>query len=244
MAVSKEPNIELNVLLGDILPAAIGIAANAFAVLAVIIVLLPQEGAFNGVMFLVGWIGGLAFVIALVHTLVGLVSTATAGDPTVALVQAILTVGLGAALLFMGVREWRKHPKGGQAEPLPKWLTVADTKVSEGKVITPGRATALAFTLAAVNPKAIALALAASVAVVRTAPKFIDTVLDFVVFIAIASIAVAIPVVYRVMGGDNADARLVRWKTWLLDHRAAVTAGVLIGLGVVFVARGLAMLAA
>lgn len=212
--------------------------------IAVIIVLLAREGGLNGIMFLVGWIGGLAFVIAVVHSLVGLANTMTADNPSVALAQAALTIVLGIALLGMGLSQWRKRPKGAEPEPLPKWLTATDAKVSEGNVITPNRATVLGFTLAAVNPKAIALVLAASVGMAKAAPTFLDTVLDFVVFIVIASVAVAVPVVYRVRGGDNAEATLTHWKEWVIQHRAEVMAGALFLLGIIFLAKGLAMLIA
>lgn len=244
ISFTREDNIELNVLASDILPAAIGVAANAFAVIAVIIVLLTGEGGLNGIMFLVGWIGGLAFVIAVVHTLVDLANTLTDANPSVVVAQALLGMALGVVLLGMGFTQWRKRPKGGEPEPLPKWLTSIDAKVSEGNVITPNRSTALAFTLAALNPKAIALVLVASVAVAKTAPTFVDTILDFATFIGIASIAVAVPVVYRVRGGENAEATLVRWKDWVIHRRAEVTAGVLFFLGILFIAKGLASLMA
>jgi len=80
-------------------------------VIAVIIVLLAREGGLNGIMFLVGWIGGLAFVIAVVHSLVGLANTMTADNPSVALAQAALTIVLGIALLGMGLSQCRKRPK-------------------------------------------------------------------------------------------------------------------------------------
>jgi len=78
----------------------------------------------------------------------------------------------------------------------------------------------------------------------KAAPTFLDTALDFVVFIVIASVAVAVPVVYRVRGGDNAEATLTHWKEWVIQHRAEVMAGALFLLGIIFLAKGLAMLIA
>ena len=129
------------------------------------------------------------------------------------------------------------------ASSMEGW-TKADAEVTEGHVITPNRSAALAFTLSAINPKAIALVVTASLAVTRSAATFLDTALNFLFFLVVASVAVAIPVIYRVMGGDDAEARLVRWKGRLIERRAEVTAGVLFLLGVVFIAKGLAGLLA
>ena len=79
----------------------------------------------------------------------------------------------------MGFAQWRKRPKGGVEEPLPKWLVEADAKVTTGDVITPNRSASLAFALAALNPKAIALVLATSIVVFKSSSTFVDTLLDF-----------------------------------------------------------------
>lgn len=162
------------------------------------------------------------------------------GNPSLDIIQSLLGVLLGLLFLGMGFAQWRKRPKGGVDEPLPKWLVEADAKVIEGDVITPNRSASLAFALAALNPKAIALVLATSIVVLKSSATFFDTVLDFTGFIAIASLAVAVPVIYRVIGGDGAEARLLQWKAWLISHRAVVMAGVLFLLGAMFLLKGLA----
>ncbi|MFN8482353.1 MAG: GAP family protein [Anaerolineae bacterium] len=238
--MSEETKIEAQTLGSDILPAAIGVAVNAFAVIAVIVVLFSKQGVANGITFLVGWIGGLVFVVALVHTLMRTGAALTSGNPSLDIIQAMLGILIGLLFLGMGFAQWRKRPKHGVAEPLPKWLAEADAKVTGGDVITPNRSASIAFALAALNPKAIALVMAASVVVLKTSPRFFDSLLDFVVFIAVASLAVAVPVVYRTVGGEHAETRLLQWKDWLIGHRAVVMAAVLFLLGVMFLLKGLA----
>ncbi|MFN8497187.1 MAG: GAP family protein [Anaerolineae bacterium] len=238
--VSEETTIETQILTGDILPAAIGVAVNAFAIIAVIVILFSKQGVANGITFLVGWIGGLAFVVALVHTLMRTGAAMLSGNPSLDIIQSLLGILLGLLFLGMGFAQWRKRPKGGVEEPLPKWLVEADAKVTTGDVITPNRSASLAFALAALNPKAIALVLATSIVVFKSSSTFVDTLLDFTTFIVVASLAVAIPVVYRVVGGENAQVRLLQWKDWLITHRAVVMAAVLFLLGAMFLLKGLA----
>ncbi len=229
--------------MGAILPAALGIAVNAFAIVAVIVVLFTKEGSANGITFLVGWIGGLLFVVAVVHALVMTGTSAVADDPSKALIQGLETLLVGLLFLGMGFRQWRKRQKSGADEPLPKWVSAADEKVTEGGVLTPTRSASLAFALAALNPKAIALVLTLSAVIARSNLTFIETTFDFLVFIAVASMTIAVPVVYRVVGGETAERRLRSWKRWLIDNRGLVSAGVLFLLGAMFTIKGIADLA-
>jgi hypothetical protein len=60
------------------------------------------------------------------------------------------------------------------------------------------------------------------------------------VFVAISSLGIGIPLLVRLLGGDNADARLERWSAWLSLHMGTITAVVLALMGIYLLGNGLA----
>lgn len=62
---------------------------------------------------------------------------------------------------------------------------------------------------------------------------------SLVVFVGVASITIAVPVVYDLIGGESAAATLDRLKDWLRFHNTAVMAVLLLVFGVDLIAQGL-----
>ena len=58
-------------------------------------------------------------------------------------------------------------------------------------------------------------------------------------FVIVASLTIAGPVVYYLVGGDDAETRLNEMTDWLAMHNDAVTAVVFLIFGVDLVAKGL-----
>jgi hypothetical protein len=57
--------------------------------------------------------------------------------------------------------------------------------------------------------------------------------------VIVGSLTIAGPVVYYLVGGDDAEARLSEMKEWLALHNDAVTAVVFLIFGVDLIAKGL-----
>lgn len=71
-----------------------------------------------------------------------------------------------------------------------------------------------------------------------------DAVVSLVVFVVVASLTIAGPVVYYLLGGEHAKAQVDSMKGWLAVHNAAVMTVLFLVLGVDLIAKGLAPLTA
>jgi hypothetical protein len=63
-----------------------------------------------------------------------------------------------------------------------------------------------------------------------------------IVFILVASLSVAIPVLYYLAAGEGARKTLDGWKAWLLANNATVMAVLLVVLGFVLIGQGISAL--
>ena len=93
--------------------------------------------------------------------------------------------------------------------------------------------------LAGVNPKNLMLAVAAGTGLAPLGLSTGDAVGSLLVFVAIGSLTIAGPVVYYLVGGEQAKARLDELKDWLAVHNDAVMAVLFLVFGVDLIAKGL-----
>jgi hypothetical protein len=217
--------------LGDLLPLAVGIAISPIPIIACILMLFSVKARVNGPAFLVGWVVGVAVVTTLV---VFLSDTTGATDPTDSGPSigdiVLLLVGLGA--IALGLKQWRGRPKPGEAAALPAWMQAIDG-------FAPGKALAFGVLLSAVNPKNLGLAIAAGVVIDGAVAAGGHVAAMIVLFVILASLSIAVPVVYMLVGGDAARRTLDGWKTWLAANNAAVMAVLFIVIGAKLVGSGL-----
>jgi threonine/homoserine/homoserine lactone efflux protein len=217
--------------LGDLLPLAIGIAISPIPIIACILMLFSARARVNGPAFLVGWVLG----VAVVTTLVVVLSDASAATDDSASGPSlgdlvILLLGIGAILL--GLRQWRGRPKPGEDPAMPSWMAAIDG-------FAPGKAFGFGFLLSAVNPKNLGLAAAAGLVIDEAVANGGNAPAMEVVFVVLASLSIAVPVVYMLVGGDGAKKTLDGWRTWLTAHNAAVMAVLFIVIGAKLVGSGL-----
>ena len=97
----------------------------------------------------------------------------------------------------------------------------------------------LGLLLAGVNPKNLMLAAAAGAGLAQLGLSTGDAVGSLIVFVAIGSLTIAGPVVYYLVGGEQAKARLDEMKDWLAVHNDAVMAVLFLVFGVNLIAKGL-----
>jgi Sap, sulfolipid-1-addressing protein len=86
--------------------------------------------------------------------------------------------------------------------------------------------------LAGVNPKNLLLAAGAGAAVAGLALPTSRAVVSLLVLVVVASLTIAVPVVYDLVGGEAARTRLDAVKDWLAMHNDAVMTVLLLVLGV------------
>jgi Sap, sulfolipid-1-addressing protein len=216
--------------LSEVLPYAIGVAISPIPIIAVILVLFTDRARVNGPAFLLGWIVGVAAVTFIVYFLAESGDVATDDDASDTMYW--VRVALGVILLLLAVRRWRSRPAPGEPGKEPKWMGALDT-------LTPVKAIGLAILLGALNPKNLALSVAAGVNVAQTGASTGDAIVALVVFVVLASAATGTAVVVFLFGGDGAAGMLNGWKSWLSTHNAAVVAVLLLVFGVFLLSQGI-----
>ena len=139
---------------------------------------------------------------------------------------------IGALFVLLAVRTWRKRALAGEQPEPPKWMAGIDS-------LSPVKALTLALLLAGVNPKNLLLAAGAGAAVAGLALPTTEAAVSLVVFVMLASLSIAGPVIYHLVGGDAARTRLDAVKGWLGVHKDAVMTVLFLVLGVNLVAKGI-----
>ena len=145
----------MNLVIGEILPLAIGIAISPIPIIAAILMLLSPRAKGTSVGFLIGWVGGIVVAIVLFTLLSSVIPQDTGGPSPVA---GVIKIILGALLLFLAIKQWRARPAEGEQASMPKWMSAIDS-------MSAGKALGLGFLLAAVNPKNLLMAISAGVIV-------------------------------------------------------------------------------
>ncbi len=219
-----------------VLPFAIGVAISPVPIIAVILVLFTPRARTNGVAFLAGWVVGIAIVTTVVYVIA---SSAGVSDSSNTSSDASFWIKLllGLVLIRFAVRNWRKRPAPGQEAPPPKWMSALDE-------FTPVKTAGIAALLGAVNPKNLALAIGAATSLAHLGASGTEATVGIVVFVVLASLSIAAPVVLFLAGGDKAAGVLNGWKAWLSVNNAAVMSVLFVVFGVILFSEGLSGLTA
>lgn len=216
--------------IANILPQAIGVAISPVPIIAVILMLFSQRARSNGPAFLVGWVLALAVVGSIVLLLASLGKISTGGTPST--LAYVLKLLLGLLFLLLAIRQWRSRPKEGEEPKMPKWMATIDT-------FTAGKAFGLAALLAGVNPKNLALTLAAALSIAQAGSSGAGPWIVLAVFVILGSLTVAAPVLYYLFAGQSAEKMLNSWKAWLVANNATVMFILFLVFGVALIGEGL-----
>jgi threonine/homoserine/homoserine lactone efflux protein len=125
----------------------------------------------------------------------------------------------------------------GADHEMPKWMAGIEA-------VSPGKALGLGLLLDGLNPKNLLLTIGAAAGLAQLGLSTTDAVVSLIVFVVVASLTIAAPVVYYLLGGEHAKAALDELKGWLAVHNAAVMTVLFLVLGVDLIAKGLAPLTA
>lgn len=220
----------MNTVIGEILPLAVAVAISPVPIIATILMLMSPRAKAMGFSFLGGWVLGIVVAVTAFTLLAGIIPEPSSGEsqPIVGVIQLVL----GAALLFMSVRQWRGRPHSSEDAELPKWMSAIDT-------MKPSAALGLAFLLSAVNPKNLLLAVAAGTAIGRSELEVSATVVVVAVFVVIAAISVAVPVVGYSVAPQKAEAMLGRVREWLTMNNATIMAVLMLVIGAQLLGKGI-----
>jgi len=219
--------------ISEVLPFAIGVALSPVPIIAVILILFSDRARVNGPVFLLGWVVGLAVVSSVVYFVADAANASTDSGTSDSISWGKIV--LGVALLGLARRNWAKRPAPGQPAELPKWMATVES-------IAPSRAFGLAVLLSVVNPKNLVLVLGAAAGLGQLGLDTGDAIVALAVFVVVASLSIAFPVVYQLVGGASARTTLDDLKTWMIEHNHAVMAVLFLVFGVVLISKGLGYL--
>jgi Sap, sulfolipid-1-addressing protein len=216
--------------ISEVLTFAVGVAISPVPIIAVILMLFSARARVNGPAFLIGWLLALAVVSGVAYVLAaqGDVDTSSGASDTVSWGKVVI----GVLFLMLAARQWKARPAPGAEPEMPKWMAGIDA-------LAPGKAFVLGLLLAGVNPKNLLLTLAAAVGLAELGLSTSDVVVSLVVFVLVGSLTIAGPVVYYLLGGDQAKSRLDELKGWLAVHNAAIMAVLFVVFGVDLIAKGI-----
>jgi len=201
--------------IGETLALAVGVALSPVPIIAVILMLVTPRARVNGPAFLVGWLGGLAVVGAVVFLLAGPANASDDGEP--ATWVDVLKLVLGLLLVRIALRQWRGRPHNGDEPPTPRWMGAIEQ-------FSPVKALGAGALLAGVNPKNTLLAVAAAAAIAQTGIPGGEQAVAYAVFAVIGTIGVAAPVVIYFAMGDRAGPILDGLRSWMAAHNAVIMA--------------------
>ena len=216
--------------IGRSLPLAIGVALSPVSIIAVVVLLTSSRARSLGPVFVLGWLLGLVVVGAIVLAVLGPSGAGSSGQRTT-WVSWVMII-LGALLLVAAVHRLRGRTRGGQEAPLPAWMGALDR-------LKPAAALGGGVVLGSVRPKSLLLTVGGAATIAQTGIAAGQQAIAYTVFVVIATIGVAAPVVIYFAMGTRSAALLGRLKSWMRRNNAVILAVVLVVVGVTLIGDGI-----
>jgi Kef-type K+ transport system membrane component KefB len=208
--------------IGDILPMAVGVAISPVPIIAIVLMLGTPRARSNGPAFAIGWLIGLSIAGGVVLALAS-GRAQEDGDEPATWVSAVKLV-FGVLFVLLAARTWRGRPRGDEAAAMPKWMQAID-KFEAGKALGAG------VVLSALNPKNLALTIAAAAAIAQAGISTGEEIGALAVFILLGSLSILAPLAIYFVLGERATATLGELKDWMAANNAAIMTVLLLVLG-------------
>jgi hypothetical protein len=214
--------------LGSLIPLGVAAAVSTVPILVTILILLSDNRSRSALPYLIGWVVGTLFLVT-----VGTIAASSLPQPRPRqpdTVLGVLEILIGVAFLVFGVIAIRRRDKspGGQE---PKWAHAVGA-------IGAGRALGLGLGLN-LRPKGILLCAAASLALYSAHAGVEDTAILILVYTAIATSTVAVPIVATLLSPRTMEPRLIHARSWLDRNGPVVTATIMVIIGVLIAVSGI-----
>ena len=223
----------MNGVIGTILPLAVAVTISPVPIIAEILLLFTKKPVPNAGAYLAGFIVGVGGFLGILVAVAGSVNLSSGSDPSKG--AGSIELLLGVLLLAASLRRFRARPKPGEDTPMPKWMNgIAD--------FSPAKSLGIGIALGALNPKNIVVGVAAAVAIASATLSTGDQIVAMVVYVVVAALGVAAPLVVALALGDKAASILDGWKAWLGQNNATVMAVLFLVFAVVLIGKGVAAL--
>ena len=218
-------------VVGEILPYALAVAISPVPIIAVVLTLLSPRAKAASAGLLVGWVAGIVVTVTL-FILISEILPKDRSDGAGPILGAI-QIALGAAFLFLAIRQWRSRPKKGEEVTLPKWMQAID----KASVMS---AAVIGFVLSAVNPVNLLMLVSTGLTIGSSELGGGSLVTVVAVFVAIAASTMVIPVVGYLLAARQLARPLELLRGWLARYNAIIVALLLLVIGVYMIYQGIA----
>lgn len=217
----------------DTIWLGLGIALNPIAIVISILVANRADPRRNGLALVLGWILGLAILVALpaffVHERFDVPNGVRATlDGRFALFRA----ALGVLLLIAAAVAFARGPLPGDRAADPRWMRVIDS----GGI---GRVFGMGAFLSIVNFRNLVLLAAAASVIGQAALDGSGMFLVVILFVAIATLGVLLPLLIHLFGGEASEGQLRAWADWLTQHMGMITGVIMALFGILLLTRGI-----
>ncbi|MBB3157860.1 threonine/homoserine/homoserine lactone efflux protein [Microbacterium proteolyticum] len=219
----------------EIIGLGVVVAANPLPVVGQLTLVTREGGRPTAVALASGWAGALMVVLGLLATGMAAVIGASVGFEADGSMRAGAEGGswfpivLGVALIVLGVLSWARKPR---VTPSPLMKTLDS--------LTPARAVALGAGLALLKPKSIAALLAAGAIVGAEGRPLLSSAILVLLVTGVGSLGVVVPLILAVVGGPRIVGALRTAQRTMERHSSHITSGLVIAVGLVVLAFGLA----
>ena len=212
--------------LTELIPLGLIIAISPLSIIPGILVLHTPRPRPTSIAFLIGWVLGIAVITG---AFVGGSDVSNGGLDNKPTWAPYVRIGLGIALILFGLYRWFSRHRSAHN---PKWMTAMSS-------MGPARAFLTAIVLTVANLKVFAMCAAAGVAIGTAALGRVGAWQAVLIFTALASSSVAIPVLAYLFAGERLDAPLDRLKVWMERNHGALVAGILLLIGAALIYKGI-----
>ena len=138
---------------------------------------------------------------------------------------------LGLLLLAAAFKQYRSFRAQPDESEMPAWMRTIDD-------FSAGKSFGVAALLSGVNPKNLALNASGVLVITQAGMSATEEWVALLVFVVLASLTVALPVLFYLIGGESSKATLDRMKVWLVANNAGVMAALLLVFGVKLLSAG------
>jgi hypothetical protein len=215
-------------VVGEVLPFAVIVMVSPINIVAAILLLFSERPLLNASCYLGGFVAGLAAVVGGLTALAGAVHLDPGSNQSRG--ASALLLALGAGLIVVAVRKFRGRPGPDDPSSLPGWMDgIAG--------FSPGRSLVVGAGIGAGNPKNIVVALGTAVAVSSAGLLAGQQVAVLAIYVVLASLGVAAPILAMLVLGDRAGTVLDGWKTWLTRNNTAMMAVIYLFFGVYLIGK-------
>jgi hypothetical protein len=218
--------------IGDTIWLGLGIALNPIAIVISILVANRDDPRRNGLALVLGWILGLAILVALpaflLHEQFALPHVKETLAGRFALFQAVL----GVLLLIAAAVAFARGPLPGDKAADPRWMRIVDS----GGI---GRMFGMGAFLSIINFRNLVLLAAAVSMIGQAALDDFGVLLAVILFVAIATLGVLLPLLIHLVGGKASEAWLRGWAAWLTRHMGLITGVIMALFGALLLTRGI-----